>query len=302
MTGKYIVFLITFVYIYISDVKALNISGGVWLVSETVLSNDTVRMKLQDIESTARAHELNMAVDAIKALRENKNLSDVRLSDKEYLPLVLDAMELYYLIKARPHDDNVLGMTRALLDKYADKAKGKGYSAYKQIYQMVRLHLVSKKRIKEAIEIQKECAIYDPKDYVCILPLVNFARENTRECGELDTFIKRYEDAGGIIYEELQLAAIITSNESAVEKMNRACDWLDEHSLASEKMLAKALPLITKIASAKEPQTLIDYYYALTDLALHQPTSEDRLTVFAMAINERQKLITAAPELLPRKK
>ena len=294
--GIAVVILLTF--ILISEVKALNISGGVWLVSETVISNDVVRMKLQDIESLVRAHEENMAISSIGALR-SQITSSVKLSDNEYLPLILDAMELYYTIKIQPNNDNIPKNARSLLDKYNDKAKGCGYSAYKQIYQMMRQHFKSKKRIKEAIEIQKEAAMYDPKDYVSILPLVTFAKENTRECGELDTFIQKYKEAGGIIYEELQLAAIITSNESAIKKMNRACDWLDENALSSEKILTKALPLITKIASAKEPQTLIDYYYALTDLALHQPTSEDRLTVFAMAINERQKLITAAPELLP---
>lgn len=298
MKKRGIAFIILLTFVLILEVKALNISGGVWLVSETVISNDVVRMELQDIESLVRAHEESMAISAIGALID-KATDDVKLSDNEYFPLVLDAMELYYAIKLQPNNDNIPKGARSLLDKYNDKAKGHGYSAYKQIYQMMRLHFKSKKRIKEAIEIQKEAAMYDPKDYVSILPLVTFAKENTKECGELDTFINKYKEAGGIIYEELQLAAIITSNESAVKKMNRACDWLDENALSSEKILTKALPLITKIASAKEPQTLIDYYYALTDLALHQPTSEDRLTVFAMAINERQKLITAAPELLP---
>jgi len=55
------------------------------------------------------------------------------------------------------------------------------------------------------------------------------------------------------------------------------------------------------LADLKQPQTLIDYYYALTNLALKQPSTEERLTVFSIAINERQKLVTAAPEILPPK-
>ena len=49
MKKRGIAFVILLTFILISEVKALNISGGVWLVSETVISNDVVRMKLQDI-------------------------------------------------------------------------------------------------------------------------------------------------------------------------------------------------------------------------------------------------------------
>jgi len=56
-----------------------------------------------------------------------------------------------------------------------------------------------------------------------------------------------------------------------------------------------------KMSSGTVLEALTEYYYALTDLALRQSSTEDRLTVFAAALNERQKIVTAAPEVLPPK-
>ena len=117
----------------------------------------------------------------------------------------------------------------------------------------------------------------------------------------MDGFIKEYAKAGGTMYEELLLAAVLTSKDKPVAKMTRACEWLDKNRSGSEKMLSRALPLIATLIDAKHPQTAIEYYYALTNLAVRQPSNEERLTIFAMAINERQKLITALPDILPPK-
>ena len=117
----------------------------------------------------------------------------------------------------------------------------------------------------------------------------------------MDGFIKEYTKTGGTKHEELLLAAILTSKDKPVAKMMRACEWLDNNRSGSEKMLSRALPLIATLIDAKYPQTAVEYYYALTNLAVRQPSNEERLTIFAMAINERQKLITALPDILPPK-
>lgn len=274
---------------------ALNVSGGVWLVSENILSNDTLRMELQEIEMLVKKGEKEKALQNINKIKEEAKDNLPNMKDGEHLPLVLDVMELYYKGLSNAEE------ARVLIDKHKGNAIGKRYTAFKQLYQMLRKYYSGLKNIKEANEVAKEAALYDPKDYLLILPLLDYAKDYPKECGELDSFLKAYSKAGGKIYEELQLAAIITSKDKPVNKMAKACEWLDINKSSSEKVLSRALPLITTLIDAKHPQTVTDYYYALTNLALKQPSNEERLTVFAMAINERQKLIAAMPELLPPK-
>ncbi len=281
--------------------KGLNVSANVWLVSENITSNNSLRIKFQDIEVLAKRHERSEAIRRIKELRQNNNLDNVILKDKELLPLVLDGMELYYWACDNPESKAIPEKVNSLLSEYKEAAEGKGLTSYKQVYQILRRYYGHIGNIAKAIDIQKRVILYDPKDYVAITQLIDYAKKDPEICGELDNFVKEYSDAGGTLYEELKLAAILTSNDDIIKKMARACEWLEKNAGASEKIIARSLPVITLLTDSKHPQTLIDYYHALTNLALKQPSNEERLTVFSMAINERQKLITAAPEVLPPK-
>lgn len=286
--------ILVLVFMCANLAEALTVSGGVWLVAENIVSNDALRMNLQEIEMLVKSGEKGKAIKQIEKIRqETKDLPS--LKDKEYMPLVLDVMELYYKGLSDAEE------ATTLLDKYKESAKGKRYTAYKQLYQMLRKHYSGLKDYKNASIVAREAALYDPKDYLLILPLIDLAKEAPKECGELDGFIKEYAKAGGTMYEELLLAAVLTSKDKPVAKMTRACEWLDKNRSGSEKMLSRALPLIATLIDAKHPQTAIEYYYALTNLAVRQPSNEERLTIFAMAINERQKLITALPDILPPK-
>ena len=275
--------------------EALIVSGGVWLVAENIVSNDALRMNLQEIEMLAKSGEKGKAIKQIEKIRQEMKDNLPSMKDKEYLPLVLDVMELYYEGSSDAEE------ATTLIDKYKESAKGKRYTAYKQLYQMLRKYYSGLKDYKNASIVAREAALYDPKDYLLILPLIDLAKEAPKECGELDGFIKEYAKAGGTMYEELLLAAVLTSKDKPVAKMTRACEWLDKNRSGSEKMLSRALLLIATLIDAKHPQTVIEYYYALTNLAVRQPSNEERLTIFAMAINERQKLITALPDILPPK-
>ncbi len=286
--------ILVLVFMCANLAEALTVSGGVWLVAENIVSNDALRMNLQEIEMLVKSGEKGKAIKQIEKIRqETKDLPS--LKDKEYMPLVLDVMELYYKGLSDAEE------ATTLLDKYKESAKGKRYTAYKQLYQMLRKHYSGLKDYKNASIVAREAALYDPKDYLLILPLIDLAKEAPKECGELDGFIKEYAKAGGTMYEELLLAAVLTSKDKPVAKMTRACEWLDKNRSGSEKMLSRALPLIATLIDAKHPQTAIEYYFALTNLAVRQPSNEERLTIFAMAINERKKLITALPDILPPK-
>ncbi|MBO7435964.1 hypothetical protein J6U76_08255 [bacterium] len=281
--------------------EGLNISASVWLVSENIVSNDALRLKLQDIEVLAKRHKRAEAIRMIKELRKNNNLSTVVLKDKELLPLVLDGMELYYWVCDNSDNKTIPQKVNSLLSKHKEKAEGRGLTSYKQIYQILRRYYSHLGDTSKAIDIQKQVILYDPKDYIAVTQLIDYAKKDPETCGELDDFIKEYVGAGGTLYEELKLAAIITSKDEITKKMARACEWLEKNADASEKIIARSLPIISMLADSKHPQTLVDYYHALTNLALRQSSNEERLTVFSMAINERQKLITAAPEILPPK-
>lgn len=273
--------------------EALTVSGGVWLVAENIVSNDALRMSLQEIEMLVKSGEKGKAIKHIEKIRKETKDNLPSMKDGENLPLILDVMELYYKGLSDVEE------ATTLLDKYRESAKGKRYTAYKQLYQMLRKRYSGLKDYKNAAEVAKEAALYDPKDYLLILPLIDLTKESPKECGELDSFIKEYTKSGGTKHEELLLAAILTSKDKPVTKMMRACEWLDNNRSGSEKMLSRALPLIATLIDAKYPQTAVEYYYALTNLAVRQPSNEERLTIFAMAINERQKLITALPDILP---
>ena len=299
---KHLLFVLLFAIIFLSNnLFALEVSGSVWLVSENIISNNELRSKLFNVEMLAKQNDKKNALRELKLIKEKKPDNNTYLKDGEYLPLVLDGMELHYHINLNPNDRKIPEKCRAFLDKYSTVAQGKSYTAYKQIFQDLRKYYESINKYKEAIEVQKQQALYAPLDYVSLLPLLNYAGTMPQECGSLDEFIEAYIKKGGVFYEDLKLAAIVTSDDDSVAKMAKACEWLANNIRSSEKSLSRALSSITMLVDLRQPQTLIDYYYALTNLALKQPSTEDRLTVFSIAINERQKLVTAAPDILPPK-
>lgn len=148
---------------------------------------------------------------------------------------------------------------------------------------------------------QKDMILYDPSDYGQILTLMDYIRDYPDEIGDLDKFVKEFKEKGGVIDPEFDLTLLLASKKKNREKIEGACAWLEKQSGSSPEILMRALPRITKFISIKDKEALIEYYYALTDLALRQSSTEDRLTVFAAALNERQKIATAAPEVLPPK-
>lgn len=293
--------LLTAVLLIADDLFAFGISGSVWLVSDNVVSNNELRAKLFNVEMLAKQNDKESALRELRTIKKQDTGKYTYLKDGEYLPLVLDGMELHYFAYLNSNDRKIPDKCHEFLDKYSDVARDKSYSAYKQIFQDLRKYYESINKYKEAIEVQKQQALYAPHDYVSLLPLLNYAGTMPQECGPLDDFIEDYVKKGGVLYEDLKLAAIMTSEDNSITKMAKACEWLSQNTRSSEKVLSRALSSITMLADLKQPQTLIDYYYALTNLALKQPSTEERLTVFSIAINERQKLVTAAPEILPPK-
>lgn len=280
--------------------SSIEIAQGVWNVSKNMTGNPSIGGKLREIEIIARQDKAKAAEMCAK-LKDSLEDSEIYMDDEEYLPLVLDSMGLYYAVYKDSGDKKALSEAQRLLDAYAKKAEGKEYSAYKYLFHRIRAYYFNRKEYKKMINTQKDMILYDPSDYGQILTLMDYIRDYPDEIGDLDKFVKEFKEKGGVIDPEFDLTLLLASKKKNREKIEGACAWLEKQSGASPEILMRALPRITKFISIKDKEALIEYYYALTDLALRQSSTEDRLTVFAAALNERQKLVTAAPDILPPK-
>ena len=294
--------LMAFFFICLSTAFASNIeiSQGIWNVSKNMTNDQSLGGKLREIEIIARQDKAKAAEMCAK-LKDSLEDSEIYMDDEEYLPLVLDSMGLYYAVYKDSGDKKALSEAQRLLDAYAKKAEGKEYSAYKYLFHRIRAYYFNRKEYKKMINTQKDMILYDPSDYGQILTLMDYIRDYPDEIGDLDKFVKEFKEKGGVIDPEFDLTLLLASKKKNREKIEGSCAWLEKQSGASPEILMRALPRITKFISIKDKEALIEYYYALTDLALRQSSTEDRLTVFAAALNERQKLVTAAPDILPPK-
>lgn len=280
--------------------SSIEIAQGIWNVSKNMTNDQSLGGKLREIEIIARQDKAK-AADMCAKLKDSLEDSEIYMDDEEYLPLVLDSMGLYYAVYKDSGDKKALTEAQRLLEAYAKKAEGKEYSAYKYLFHRIRAYYFNRKEYKKMINTQKDMILYDPSDYGQILTLMDYIRDYPDEIGDLDKFVKEFKEKGGVIDPEFDLTLLLASKKKNREKIEGSCAWLEKQSGASPEILMRALPRITKFVSIKDKEALIEYYYALTDLALRQSSSEDRLTVFAAALNERQKLVTAAPEVLPPK-
>ena len=280
--------------------SSIEIAQGVWNVSKNMTGNPSIGGKLREIEIIARQDKAKAAEMCVK-LKDSLEDSEIYMDDEEYLPLVLDSMGLYYAVYKDSGDKKALSEAQRLLEAYSKKAEGKEYSAYKYLFHRIRAYYFNRKEYKKMINTQKDMILYDPSDYGQILTLMDYIRDYPDEIGDLDKFVKEFKDKGGVIDPEFDLTLLLASKKKKREKIEGACARLEKQSGASPEILMRALPRITKFISIKDKEALTEYYYALTDLALRQSSTEDRLTVFAAALNERQKIVTAAPEVLPPK-
>lgn len=279
----------------------IDIVNGVWAVSKNMTKNQEIGSKLREIEAVAR-QDTDKAAELCKTLKDSLGDEEIYTDDGEYLPLVLDSMWLYYAAHKGLQGKAVLTEAQKLIEAYAEKAEGKAYTAYKYLYHRIRAYYFGKKNYKLMIKAQKDMILYDPDDYSQIMTLMDQIRDCPNDIGDLDEFISEFEKKGGVVEAEFELTLLLASKKKNSEKIESACAWIEKQSGASPDVLIRALPRITKFVSIKDKDALEDYYYALTDLALRQSSTEDRLTVFAAALNERQKIVTAAPDLLPPKR
>lgn len=279
----------------------IDIVNGVWAVSKNMTKNQEIGGKLREIEAVAR-QDTDKAAELCKELKESLDDPEIYTDDGEYLPLVLDSMWLYYAAHKGLQGKAVLTEAQRLIEEYAEKAEGQRYCAYKYLYHRIRGYYYGKKDNKSMIKAQKDMILYDPADYSQIMTLMDQIRDLPEAAGDLDAFLSEFKERQGVVEPEFELTLILASKKkSNSEKIKGACAWLEKQSGGAPEVIMRALPRITKFVSAKDKEALTDYYYALTDLALRQSSTEDRLTVFAMALNERQKLVAAVPEILPPK-
>lgn len=278
----------------------IDIVNGVWAVSKNMTKNQDIGGKLREIEAVARK-DTDRAAELCKELKESLDDPEIYTDDGEYLPLVLDSMWLYYAAHKGLQGKEVLREAERLIEEYSEKAEEQGYCAYKYLYHRIRAYYYRKKDNKSMIKAQKDMILYDPSDYGQIMTLMDQIRDCPDDAGDLDAFLSKFKERQGVVEPEFELTMLLASKKSDSEKVKGACAWLEKQSGGAPEVIMRALPRITKFVSIKDKEALTDYYYALTDLALRQPSTEDRLTVFAMALNERQKIVTAAPEILPPK-
>lgn len=292
--NTYFAFMLVFTVSVYADIPIVN---GVWLLSNKVTNDVQVTQSLYEIELTAKT-DRRKAADLSESLLTLDNIKNIKMTDEEYLPLVLESLILFYRDDKKINDPEISKKARTAIKKYARMVNGKGYSAYKYLFHRIRDYHWRKRQYADMIDIQKEMILYDPYDQGQILTLLDYIRDFPTEYGDLKKFAKEFENVGGIMDEEMSLTFLLESQDDPADKTKAACIWLAKNRFAAPEILLRALPRITACISLKEKDSIKEYYFALSDLALQQPSKEDRLPVFAAALNERQKLLTVVPDLL----
>lgn len=293
--------LLISMFVFPGFCSVIVISDGIWKVAEKMSQDDFLAGQLHEIESLAINGKTLEAAKLCENLREDIRADDVYMDDGEYLPMVLDSMALYYYSQGDVANPEIPDRAEKLIAKYTKIAEGKAYSAYKYLYHRIRYFYYVRKEYSKMISAQKAMILYDPFDWGQILVLLDYVDKYPEDCGSLEKFVEAFKERGGIVDNEFELSLILNSRDKQPQKLSKACQWILKNRLADSAVILRGLPRITAVISSRDKESLLNYYYTLTDLALQQPATEDRLVVFAAALNERQKIETAAPTILPPK-
>ena len=272
----------------------LEISSGKWSLSPNMKANTNLAVRLREIELAT----LNDALVLTEALKKEAIVEDVYMDDGEYLPLVLDSLALSLEERIAFPEVKIANKAEKLLEQYKKISEGKNFLAYKQLYLRQIRGYKRNEDYKKMIEAQKALVLYDPFDFASRMALQDSARDYPSEMGDMDDFQKKYVEAGGVIDGAMELAFILTGSGELKTKLKKGCEWIHKNRFASQELLLTALPRLTALVVPEDKEGALEYYKALSNLALQQPLEEERMITFAAAMDERKKLLSLVPSLL----
>ena len=286
------IFVLTVSFLISLNAKAFIINNGVWHLSE-IVTNNILYSSLLEVEDEARQGHLEKASSLINKIRNNEIASNYFTLEGEPLLLTLDSANLWYRCEAMQNkNDTILKEIRSKLDEWSSVAKNKRWKSYKYLFHRLRAYYVANRFNKERIDIQKEMIYYDPNDYSQIDSLIDYFYKFPECIGDLNVFMKKFKEIGGIVTPRLELFIVSHSDSSNSEKLNSIISWLYDNRNASLEMLQEGVNAAMQLVTCKDESTINDMFDILTDLAIWQPGNDERIPVIAFLLNERTKLKT----------
>lgn len=270
----------------------------VWQLSDEV-TNVYLYEKLIDAENHAKLNELSEAANILENLRNEKLSLRYILQDGEPLDLVLSSAILWYRAeKIKNIDPEIVKSARFLIDKWAKAAEGKRWKSFKFLFHRIRSYYVAIKNPKGRIEAQKEMMLYDPFDEEQVRSFDEYCTRFPESVGDIKKFLEMFKAKGGILTPKLELTLISLSELKQNDKFDAVIDWLKTRKNADMDTLKIGIEALLNLTSVENPESIKKTYNILTDLALWQPATEERMPVVALILNERAKIEAISPDSL----
>lgn len=278
------------------NANAFRIKGTVWFLSETV-TNASIYISLYNAEEAAKSGDNLKAAKILDGVSTNEFIKEYITTDTEPLLLALTSASLWYRAEyAKNKDIKILEEAEEAIGKWAEESKGKRWESYKKLYHRIRAYYIRNCDFKNLFKTQKRMILYDVFDKTQLDSLESYFEKYPEYIDEMTDFITEFKKRGGTLTPSLELALITEANISDDDKFKAIISWLKDHHNASLEDIQKGVNKGSIFLSVKDPDKVRIFHDTLTDLALWQPGSDDRMPVIAYLINERSKIEAILPE------
>lgn len=287
-----------FVLLSCLNANAFRIKGSVWFLSETV-TNANIYTRLYNAEEAAKIGDNLKAAKILDSLSSNEFAKRYITTDNEPLSLALTSASLWYRSEyAKNKDIKIVAETEKTIVKWAEEAKGKRWESYKKLYHRIRAYYIKNCDFKNLFNVQKKMILYDVFDKSQLDSLESYFEKYPEYVDEMSDFINEFKKRGGTLTPSLELALICESKISDEEKFKAIIEWLKEHHNASLESIQKGVNKGILFLSVKNPERVRIFHDTLTDIALWQPGSDERMPIIAYLINERSKIEAIFPDTI----
>lgn len=290
--------LFSFMLFACLEAKAFRIKGTVWFLSETV-TNASIYTSLYNAEEVAKHGDNLKAAKILDNLSTNELVKGYITTDTEPLLLALTSASLWYRAEyAKNKNIKILTEAEKAIEKWAEEAKGNRWESYKKLYHRIRAYYIKNCDFKNLFNVQKKMILYDVFDKSQLDSLESYFEKYPEYVDEMSDFINEFKKRGGTLTPSLELASISESRISDEEKFKAIIEWLKEHHNASLESIQKGVNKGILFLSVKNPERVRIFHDTLTDIALWQPGSDERMPIIAYLINERSKIEAIFPDTI----
>jgi hypothetical protein len=215
------------------------------------------------------------------------------------------ACALYRGLATHWGDPSEAEAVKGLLDLYHDKTGAATWPGTARLYGM----LLSETSYKYTLSAADAQALYeewltrDPRNAEALKNYVNWAMSAAAlaDYAQVLAKIDAFESSGGRMTPALELTRLKFRKVSQPYEsvLDDALTWLQAHPAEPVRLVTDALTLARGELDAAHPDQVRRYYANLTGLALKQPSSDDRVPLTALILNEKRKLEAVMPEIKP---